>query len=119
MVLSAGSASPVQPGNVIALRPGLLAPADLIDLQSKRSRFVKRTGDIVFSLSVLTVGAPVFIALALLVRASSRGPIFYVQPRIGRDYKTFGCVKFRTMRKDSDKILHSLLSSSPELKEEF
>jgi lipopolysaccharide/colanic/teichoic acid biosynthesis glycosyltransferase len=45
--------------------------------------------------------------------------MFYVQPRIGRDYKTFGCVKFRTMRKDSDKILHSLLSSSPELKEEF
>lgn len=119
MVLSAGSASPVQPGNIIALRPGLLAPAELIDLQSKRSRFVKRTGDIVFSLSVLTVGAPIFIALALLVRASSRGPIFYVQPRIGRDYKTFGCVKFRTMRKDSDKILHSLLSSSPELKEEF
>lgn len=119
MVLSAGSASQVQPSNVIALQPSILAPAELIDLQSKRSRFVKRTGDIVFSLSVLTLGAPIFLALALLVKASSRGPIFYVQPRIGRDYKTFGCIKFRTMRKDSDKILKSLLASSPELKREF
>lgn len=119
MVLSAGSASQVQPSNVIALQPSILAPAELIDLQSKRSRFVKRTGDIVFSLSVLTLGAPIFLALALMVKASSRGPIFYIQPRIGRDYNTFGCIKFRTMRKDSDKILKSLLASSPELKKEF
>ena len=119
MVLSAGSASHVQPSNVIALQPSILAPAELIDLQSKRSRFIKRTGDLVFSLSVLTLGAPIFLALALMVKASSRGPIFYVQPRIGRDYKTFGCIKFRTMRKDSDKILKSLLASSPKLKREF
>jgi lipopolysaccharide/colanic/teichoic acid biosynthesis glycosyltransferase len=119
MVLSVGSASQVLPNNVIALQPSILAPAELIDLQSKRTRFVKRTGDIVFSLSVLTLGAPIFLALALMVKASSRGPIFYVQPRIGRDYKTFGCIKFRTMRKDSDKILKSLLASSPELKKEF
>jgi lipopolysaccharide/colanic/teichoic acid biosynthesis glycosyltransferase len=118
-VLSTGSTPQIQPSNVIALQPSILAPAELIDLQSKRSRFIKRTGDIVFSLSVLTLGAPVFIALALMVKSSSRGPIFYVQPRIGRDYKTFGCIKFRTMRKDSDKLLDSLLASSPELKQEF
>ncbi len=118
-MLSTGSTPQIQPSNVIALQPSILAPAELIDLQSKRSRFIKRTGDIVFSLSVLTLGAPVFIALALMVKSSSRGPIFYVQPRIGRDYKTFGCIKFRTMRKDSDKLLDSLLASSPELKQEF
>ncbi|MEB3300961.1 MAG: sugar transferase, partial [Cyanobacteriota bacterium] len=101
------------------MQPSLLAPAELIDLQSKRSRVIKRAGDIVFSFSVLAIGAPVFVALALLVKASSQGPVFYVQPRIGRDYKKFGCIKFRTMRKDSDKILKSLLASSPELKKEF
>lgn len=118
-MLSVGPASEFQTGNLIALQPRLLAPAELIDLQSKRSRVVKRAGDIVFSLSVLTLGAPVFLALALLVKASSRGPVFYIQPRIGRDYKKFGCIKFRTMRKDSDKILNSLLASSPDLKKEF
>lgn len=118
-MLSVNTASEFQTTNVIALQPSLLAPAELIDLQSKRSRVVKRAGDIVFSLSVLTLGAPIFIALALMVKASSRGPVFYIQPRIGRDYKKFGCIKFRTMRKDSDKLLQSLLASSPALKKEF
>jgi lipopolysaccharide/colanic/teichoic acid biosynthesis glycosyltransferase len=118
-VLSLGTTSQVQAGTVLALRPRVLAPTELIELQSKRSRAIKRTGDIVFSLSVLTLGAPVFVALALLVKASSRGPVFFVQKRIGRDYNTFGCIKFRTMRKDSDRVLNALLSNSPELQEEF
>ncbi|MFM1798351.1 MAG: hypothetical protein RLZZ117_629 [Cyanobacteriota bacterium] len=109
----------MQARSVFALPASGLATTELIELQSKRSRVVKRAGDIVFSLSVLTLGAPVFIALALLVKASSKGPIFYVQQRIGRDYRTFGCIKFRTMRKGSDRTLSKLLSTSPELQKEF
>lgn len=118
-MLSLGTTSQVPSSSVLALRPNVLAPTELIELQSKRSRAIKRAGDIIFSLSVLTLGAPIFIALALLVKASSKGPVFYVQKRIGRDYNTFGCIKFRTMRKDSDRHLHSLLNSSPELRKEF
>jgi lipopolysaccharide/colanic/teichoic acid biosynthesis glycosyltransferase len=118
-MLSLGTTSQVQSGHVVALRPAVLAPTQFIDLQSKRSRAIKRAGDIAFSLSVLTFGAPIFVALALLVKASSRGPIFYVQQRVGRDYKSFGCIKFRTMRKDSDRALQTLLMNSPELKSEF
>ncbi len=118
-MFSLGTTSQVQASAVLNLRPRGLAATELIELQSKRSRAIKRTGDIVFSLSVLTLGAPVFIALALLVKASSRGPVFYVQRRIGRDYRSFGCIKFRTMRKDSDRALSKLLSSSPELQKEF
>jgi lipopolysaccharide/colanic/teichoic acid biosynthesis glycosyltransferase len=118
-VLSLGTSSHVQSSALIALRPRSRVASQLIEQQSKRSRAIKRTGDIVFSLSVLTLGAPVFLALALLVKASSRGPVFYVQKRIGRGYRTFGCIKFRTMRKDSDRALSKLLSSSPELQREF
>lgn len=118
-MLSLGTTSQVQAGQVLALQPKVLASTDLIGLQSKRSRAIKRAGDIVFSLSVLTLGAPVFIALALLVKASSRGPVFYVQRRIGRDYNSFGCIKFRTMRKNSDIALNAILSNSPELQKEF
>jgi lipopolysaccharide/colanic/teichoic acid biosynthesis glycosyltransferase len=91
----------------------------LIGLQSRRSRTFKRAGDIVFSLTVLSLGSPVFLALGLLVKLTSRGPVFYVQQRVGRDYRSFGCIKFRTMRRDADKILSTLLSSSPDLEEEF
>ena len=91
----------------------------LIQLQSKRSRLIKRSGDIIFSLAVLGLGSPVFLALALMVKLTSRGPIFYVQQRVGRDYHSFGCIKFRTMRRDADRILSRILSESPDLQEEF
>ena len=91
----------------------------LIQLQSKRSRVMKRSGDIIFSLAVLGLGSPVFLALALLVKLTSRGPVFYVQQRVGRDYRSFGCIKFRTMRRDADRILSRILSESPDLQEEF
>lgn len=102
-----------------AVGSGLLTAEQLIELQSKRSRVVKRTGDIVFSISVLTLGSPLFILLALMVKLTSRGPIFYVQQRVGRDYRSFGCVKFRTMRRDADRILTRVLAESPDLEEEF
>ena len=80
---------------------------------------IKRSGDIIFSLAVLSLGSPVFLALALLVKLTSRGPVFYVQQRVGRDYRSFGCIKFRTMRRDADRILSRILSESPDLQEEF
>ncbi|MCP9800950.1 sugar transferase [Synechococcus sp. RedBA-s] len=91
----------------------------LIRAQSKRARVLKRSGDIVFSLAVLTLGSPLLLLLAVLVKVSSPGPVFYVQRRIGRGYKGFGCIKFRTMRRDADRVLKTLLEQSPELKAEF
>jgi len=102
-----------------ALTPILMSAEQLIQLQSKRSRVVKRSGDIVFSLLVLSLGSPLLLTLALLVKLTSRGPVFYVQQRVGRDYRPFGCIKFRTMRRDADRILSALLADSPDLQEEF
>lgn len=51
---------------------------------------------------VATVGlvaiSPLFLTLMLLVRLSSPGPIFFGQPRVGRDGRVFTCLKFRSMR---------------------
>lgn len=104
---------------LLPIAPQLLRAEQLIELQSRRARVLKRSGDILFSLTVLTLGSPVFLALALLVKITSRGPVFYVQQRVGRDYRSFGCIKFRTMRRDADRILSRLLAESPDLQEEF
>jgi len=80
---------------------------------------VKRGGDLVFSLAVLSLGAPLFLLLGLMVKLTSRGPVFYVQQRVGRDYRSFGCIKFRTMRRDADRVLGLLLAQSPDLAEEY
>ena len=106
------------------MSPAASIPAEptastLLAAQSKRGRLIKRAGDIVFSLLVLSLGAPLFLVLALLVKASSKGSVFYSQRRIGRGYKGFGCLKFRTMRKDADRVLAAVLAADPALKAEF
>lgn len=69
-------------------------------------RILKRTVDITSSLLVLTVGAPLFIFLALAVKLSSPGPVFFRQVRLGRDGKPFTFYKFRSMHHKNDDAAH-------------
>ncbi|GLP82113.1 hypothetical protein TUM20984_35330 [Mycobacterium antarcticum] len=59
--------------------------------------------------------SPVFIGLALLVKSSSPGPIFYRQARVGRDGNVFDCLKFRSMRPDdpSDEAFAPTVGDAP------
>jgi exopolysaccharide biosynthesis polyprenyl glycosylphosphotransferase len=61
------------------------------------SAILKRTFDICFSSMFLLVFAPVYLICALLVKISSRGPVFYKQERMGLDGSKFQCIKFRGM----------------------
>jgi exopolysaccharide biosynthesis polyprenyl glycosylphosphotransferase len=58
---------------------------------------VKRTVDMIVSLLVLLVGLPLWLLIALAIKASSRGAVFYVDRRIGVGEREFGMLKFRTM----------------------
>jgi lipopolysaccharide/colanic/teichoic acid biosynthesis glycosyltransferase len=69
-------------------------------------RFVKRLIDVGAALSVAILGFPFFLAVALLIKLTSRGPIFYSQKRIGEHGEGFTLFKFRTMRQDSDDSIH-------------
>ncbi len=81
--------------------------------------FAKRLFDVMFSLSVLILFLPVYLLLVMLIAISSPGPIFYVQERVGRNYKSFGCIKFRTMVENADEILVDMMTASPHLRDEF
>ena len=63
---------------------------------------VKRAMDVVLSLAALVLLSPVILLVALLVRLSSPGPIFYRQERCGLNGKTFKMLKFRSMRVDAE-----------------
>jgi Undecaprenyl-phosphate glucose phosphotransferase len=85
----------------------------LLDLQGTTAESVlytilKRAFDLVFAASVLILGAPVLLLIALLVRLSSPGPVFFVQERVGLNGKLFRMFKFRTMavsaKTDSDTL---------------
>lgn len=79
----------------------------------------KRLFDIGFSLSVLILFSPFYILIAFLVAIGSQGPVFYIQERVGKRYRRFGCIKFRTMIYDADRVLGDLLQASPDLQKEF
>jgi len=62
----------------------------------------KRLFDVLFALVALVLASPVMLVTALLVKLTSRGPIFYGQERMGLDGRTFRILKFRTMRTDAE-----------------
>ena len=74
-------------------------------------RVVKRAFDIVASTLALIILSPVFLACAIIVKATSKGPIFYVQERIGKGGKPFNMAKFRSMRVDAESSGTPQLSS--------
>jgi len=105
--------------SIAAVVPAEPTASNLMAAQSKRGRMLKRAGDVAFALAVLTLGAPLFVLLAVLVKLSSKGSVLYCQRRIGRGYKGFGCLKFRTMHRDADRLLAELLATDQELRAEF
>lgn len=93
-------------------------PIDL-SFEGLNGEFAKRLFDIVFSLLVLVLFSPIYLILALLIAFSSEGPIFYIQERVGRNYKPFNCIKFRTMVSNADEVLVQLMEREPSLRQEF
>jgi exopolysaccharide biosynthesis polyprenyl glycosylphosphotransferase len=60
--------------------------------------FLKRVIDIVISIAVLVISLPFSIAIALIIKITSKGPVLFKQERIGKDGNPFIFLKLRTMR---------------------
>lgn len=69
-------------------------------------RILKRSLDIAGSLFALTAFLPLFLVIGILVKLSSRGPIFFCQKRVGQYGREFNFYKFRTMYTDNDPSIH-------------
>lgn len=87
--------------------------------QLSLARIAKRGFDICFSSLVLALGCPIYLLLACCVYVSSPGPIFFSHQRVGRNRRSFGCIKFRTMVPNADRKLRELLEKSPQMRQEF
>ena len=84
---------------------------------SKRQKIYlpfKRFFDIFFALLALLVFSPLYVVLAILVKTTSKGPVFFKQDRIGKGKKIFKILKFRTMRSDTDPNTPTHLLDNPE-----
>ncbi|MFA5478651.1 MAG: sugar transferase [Candidatus Muiribacteriota bacterium] len=65
-------------------------------------KFFKRFLDIIISVSVLFLLIPVLPLLAFIIKFGSKGPVFYVQKRVGFNNKIFNLIKFRTMINEAE-----------------
>ncbi len=75
-------------------------------------RLQKRAFDFCFALAALTAVSPLLLVTALVIKLTSKGPVFYSSERIGIDGRPFSMLKFRTMVEDADKELANLLSAN-------
>ncbi len=66
------------------------------------SKLFKRVLDVLISAVLLVVLSPLLILIVLLIKVSSKGPIFYKQERVGRNSRQFNMYKFRSMVKDAE-----------------
>ncbi|NTU79769.1 MAG: undecaprenyl-phosphate glucose phosphotransferase [Chloroflexales bacterium] len=81
-----------------------LVPVKNAALDNPWNRTLKRALDIVVATLVLLFGAPVFMLIAMAIRLESRGPVFFLQERVGMDTEPFWMLKFRTMRVDAEQL---------------
>jgi lipopolysaccharide/colanic/teichoic acid biosynthesis glycosyltransferase len=73
---------------------------------------IKRIADIVAATTVLILFAPIFPIIAMVIKLTSRGPVFFKDTRQGLHGRAFGCLKFRTMILGADEIQDKLKSLS-------
>lgn len=88
-------------------------------LASEPSRRIKRTFDVFVTLCCGLLALPLLAAIALVVRITSAGPVFYGQERIGYRGRRFKAWKFRTMVENADEVLAKCLAENPALAQEW
>jgi len=93
---------------------GLLLPIDGVAY-----RLCKRLFDLLLSIALLPFALIAIATVAVVVKASSPGPVFYRHTRIGLKSRPFGLWKFRTMFHDSDKIFWAHLAQNPDARREW
>lgn len=77
-------------------------------------KIVKRLLDFIVSLFAIIALSPVFIITSIAVKADSKGPVLFVQKRVGKDKKNFNMYKFRSMRTDTPHDMPTHLLNNPD-----
>ena len=98
---------------------GILAFSATHELTKKYNLFIKRLIDLLLIVLALPILIPVMLILAIGVKITSPGPVFYGHKRVGKNGKEIKCWKFRSMYKNSAEMLEEILRTNPQMKEEW
>jgi exopolysaccharide biosynthesis polyprenyl glycosylphosphotransferase len=92
-------------GDLFVEQPRLYIPADTTRYYGSSSK-LKRAFDFLISLIALIVVSPLMLVIALVIKRTDKGPVFFVQERLGKDGRPFKFYKFRSMKHNSDDAIH-------------
>jgi len=90
-----------EPSTIILFGSGLFGM--IVSFVRKTYHATKRLLDIIAGILGLVVLSPLFLVTAILIKLTSKGPVFYKQIRVGKSGKAFWIYKFRTMHVDAEK----------------
>lgn len=76
---------------------------------------IKRIIDIGLSAAGLVILSPIFIVVAIIIKIDSKGPVFFIQKRVGKGKKIFNMIKFRTMKDEAPKETPTHMLTNPEM----
>lgn len=112
-------------GNIFTMGVEVESLGDVLSLTVSRNltkpwnRFLKGVFEFFLGLLLAIVFLPLFLAIGIIIKISSTGPMFYIQNRLGGKKGIFRCYKFRSMYVDSDERLKKYLEENPAAREEW
>lgn len=95
-------------GRSLAARTSFFAELLPVDEQRRLADGCKRTFDIIISICAVIALSPLFLILAIMVKATSRGPVFFTQERYGYHRHRFRIWKFRSMVVNAPQLIQQL-----------
>lgn len=91
-----------------------------INFENKKSqiynKYIKRSIDFLISGISLIILSPLFLIIAIIIKSESKGPVFFIHKRVGKNGKVFGVYKFRTMVPNAEELIKQF---TPEQMKEF
>lgn len=90
-----------------------------VEFASKFEHIAKRIFDVTISGLIILTIFPLLLVISLLIQRADGAPIIFRHKRIGRNGDAFYCFKFRTMRRDAEAALATLLENDPEARAEW
>ena len=123
----ATSAAPICPQSSSHFAPGIASSPDFSIIATVQipggdkagyrmivDKICKRTLDVVVSLFALLLSLPLMVVAAIIIKLDSPGPVFFRQPRLGKDGRPFVMLKLRSMTQDAAE-LHTVVASANEM----
>ncbi len=102
--------------NIVIDNDILNIPIKEKDVALNKYQVIKRVMDIILSLIGLILVSPIFLFIACAIKIDSKGPVFFMHERLGKDGKKFKMYKFRTMVDNAENLIKDF---NPEQLKEF